>query len=444
MKRHIFPTVEALEAKALLSHFAVGSAARHHHIAHALTQGISRVQSGLAISLTTDQSTYTAGQTVQMTLTATNVTRHNVKVWLGPDTNVFSITQNGQTIWRSNMGPQPLSPTMRRILHPGQSLTLKASWTATGSGTFVVHNQMAPRGPVATFSVAANPPAPVPPVNPPPIAPELAINLTTNQSSYTVGQNVQMTLTATNTGNQDVTVWVGPYANVFSITQNGQTIWQSNQGPQPLYPTVEKVLSPGQSLTVTATWKSTATGTFVVSNELAPQGPFATFSVAAGQTTPPVTPPGPTPPGPTPPGTTPPGTTPPGTTPPVSPPVVSKMVFSLTTNQSVYTVGQIVQMSLTATNDTAQDVTIWVGPNTNVFTITQNGRVVWRSNQGPQPLYPTVAKVLKPGQSLTLTAKWKATVTGTFVVSNELAAQGPVATFSVVARHPTGGGSAPG
>ena len=413
MKRLLFPRVEALESKALLSHFAVASAASNHHIALVLKQGSTRAESGLAISLTTDQSTYTVGQTVQMTLIATNDTRHNVTVWVGPNTNVFSITQNGQTIWRSNSGPEPLSPTMRRVLHPGRSLTLTASWTATRTGMFVVHNQMAPQGPVAKFSVATTQPAPVPPVIPPPVASKLAFNLTTDQSSYTVGQNVQMTLTATNSSDQDVTVWVGPNTNVFTITQNGQTIWRSNSGPQPLYPTVAKVISPGQSLTLTATWKATTTGTFVVSNELAPQGPVATFNVvAASQTTPAVTP-------------------------PVTPPVGSKMVFSLTTNQSVYPVGQTVQMSLTATNDTTQNVTIWVGPNSNVFSVAQNGKVVWRSNQGPQPLYPTVAKVLKPGQSLTLTATWKATATGMFVVSNELAPQGPVATFNVVSSLPT-------
>jgi uncharacterized protein YpmB len=437
MKRRLFPSVEALEAKALLSHLVVGSVASHHHVAHALKQVSPRVQSGLAISLTTDQSTYTAGQTVRMTLTATNETRHNVAVWVGPNANVFSITQNGQSIWRSNSGFQPLHATMRRVLHPGKSLTLTASWTATGAGTFVVHNQMAPRGPVATFGVAASQPAPVPPVNPPPVASGLAINLTTDVSSYTVGQNVQMSLTATNSSDQDVTIWVGPNTNVFSITQNGQTIWQSNSGPQPLYPTVAKVLSPGQSLTLTASWTASETGTFVVSNELAPQGPVATFNVVASEPVPPVVPPGPPVTPPDPPVIAPVPPVSPPSTPPVSPPVGTQLTISLKTSQSVYNVGQNVQMSLTATNNTAQDVKIWVGPNSNVFSITKNGKVVWKSNQGPQPAYPTVANVLKPGESLTLTAKWKATATGKFVLSNQSAPQGPAATFSVVSGQPT-------
>ena len=96
-----------------------------------------------------------------MTLTATNDSNHNVTVAVGPNSNVFTITQNGQIIWRSNSGPQPLRPTVLRVLHPGQSLTLTASWTATAMGTFVVHNQLAPQGPMATFSVEASQPTSV-------------------------------------------------------------------------------------------------------------------------------------------------------------------------------------------------------------------------------------------------------------------------------------------
>ena len=92
-------------------------------------------------------------------------------------------------------------------------------------------------------------------------------------------------------------------------------------------------------------------------------------------------------------------------------------------------------MTLTATNDTTQDVTVSVGPSTNVFSISQNGKVVWRSNEGYQPDYEIVAKVLGPGQSLTMTASWTATATGTFAVSSTMAPQGTVATFTVVGER---------
>ena len=215
-----------------------------------------------------------------MSLIATNVTRHNLAVWVGPNAEAFSIAKNGQIIWRSILGRQAFQPTGRRVLHPGQSLTVTTGWTATTTGRFVVHNRMAPRGLVAKFDVAAT--QPTLPVSPP-VASELSISLTTDHSSYTVGESVQMILTATNDSNDNETVWVGPDTNVFSITQNGQTIWRSNSGLQPLSTPVGVVLVPGQSLTLRANWTATSTGTFVVSNELAPQGPEATFSVVASQ-----------------------------------------------------------------------------------------------------------------------------------------------------------------
>jgi hypothetical protein len=311
MKRQSYPCVEALEAKALLSHSGVAMAGPRHHEAEVAKSERRRVQSELAISLTTKQATYTAGQNVQMTLTATNHTKHNATVADGPSNTVFSISQNGQVVWRSSSASQAIE---RIVLRPGHSFTVTANWTANGAGNFVVSNELAPKGPVATFSVAASqaatvapavapvatPVAPVdppiapvgPPVAPvdPPVAPvnppvepvggsALAISLTTYQSSYTVGQNVQMTLTETNDTNHDVTVGVGPSLDGFFISQNGQTVWRSNSGAIPMY-IERRVLDPGQSVTLTADWTASATGTFVVSNQVAPQGPFATFSVA--------------------------------------------------------------------------------------------------------------------------------------------------------------------
>jgi hypothetical protein len=89
---------------------------------------------------------------------ATNVTNHDVTIWVGPNTNIFTITENGQIVWQSNSGPPSLRPTVRHVLHPGDSITLTAHWTATTTGTFVVSNQVAPQGPVATFKVESSPP----------------------------------------------------------------------------------------------------------------------------------------------------------------------------------------------------------------------------------------------------------------------------------------------
>ena len=65
--------------------------------------------SGLTYSLTTDQSTYSAGQPIQMTLTATNTSDAPVNFDDDPSYDGFIVSQNGQTVWQSSTG----SPTLK-------------------------------------------------------------------------------------------------------------------------------------------------------------------------------------------------------------------------------------------------------------------------------------------------------------------------------------------
>jgi hypothetical protein len=69
MKREMCPSVEALDAKALLSQVGVGMGAMRHQIADLTKHMGLRAHSGLATSLTTNQASYPVGQNVQMTLT---------------------------------------------------------------------------------------------------------------------------------------------------------------------------------------------------------------------------------------------------------------------------------------------------------------------------------------------------------------------------------------
>jgi hypothetical protein len=111
--------------------------------------------SSLAITLKTNHPIYKVGQAVVMTLTETNVSRHDVQVSFGPSVDGFSVTHGNATVWRSNSGIQPLFIVLE-TLAPGKSLTLSATWVAGPStGTFVAHNELIPRGPVATFRVVA-------------------------------------------------------------------------------------------------------------------------------------------------------------------------------------------------------------------------------------------------------------------------------------------------
>jgi hypothetical protein len=125
MLRRTRPTVESLEAKALLS--------------------------GLAYSVTTDKSSYTLGQPVQMTFTETNISNQNVNITLGPSMEGFQVIHDGVTVWASNEGINPFI-LYEMTLKPGQSYTLKATWNGQQDegeptspvGSFTVTNELAP------------------------------------------------------------------------------------------------------------------------------------------------------------------------------------------------------------------------------------------------------------------------------------------------------------
>jgi hypothetical protein len=116
----------------------------------------------------------------------------------------------------------------------------------------------------------------------------------------------------------------------------------------------------------------------------------------------------------------------------------SGIAASLTTDKLVYPRGQPIRMTFTATNVTDQPLQLDVGPSIDGFEVLQNGRLVWNSNGGINPLFIMV-KTLQPGQSLTLKATWDGTrndgsaaTGGTFTVINQLDPQGAVATVRVV------------
>jgi hypothetical protein len=111
------------------------------------------VASSLAVSILTNRATYRAGDIVYMKLTEKNVSGENITVGWGPSISGFSITRMGSTAWRSNPGIAPLF-IVERTLAPGQSITLRAHWKAARHvGTYEVHSQMTPRGPIARFRV---------------------------------------------------------------------------------------------------------------------------------------------------------------------------------------------------------------------------------------------------------------------------------------------------
>ncbi len=142
MRRSARLAVESLEGKALLS-------------------GAVVTASGLSESLTATPSRTTAGTSIVLTFTETNVTDHDISVTLAQSTDGFVASKGGRPVWTSNPGVQPGIVTVE-TLKPGQSLTLSETWdgvsnTSAGGpalkGRFVIHNELAPDGPTATVTL---------------------------------------------------------------------------------------------------------------------------------------------------------------------------------------------------------------------------------------------------------------------------------------------------
>jgi archaellum component FlaG (FlaF/FlaG flagellin family) len=205
--------------------------------------------SGLTYSLTTDQSTYSAGQLIQMTLTATNTSDEPIELPIAASDDGFIVSQNGQTVWQSNAGNNPTNIGYDD-LQPGQSYTLQETWggtiasgssVTTTTGSFVVTNQMAPQSTSASFQIQS----------------PLAYTLNVPQQTYQFGQPIDLSYTITNTSDQTVTFDLSSTDFVVTLQQDGSTVWESAPGAAS-QPSTSQTLQPGQTLTETAIWKDLA------------------------------------------------------------------------------------------------------------------------------------------------------------------------------------------
>ena len=88
-----------------------------------------------------------------------------------------------------------------------------------------------------------------------------------------------------------------------------------------------------------------------------------------------------------------------------SPSATSGLVDSLTAVASKTTFGVQVVATWTETNVSNQDISVDNGPSIDGFRATEGGKVVWVSNGGINPDIIQL-DVLKPHQSLTLSATW--------------------------------------
>jgi hypothetical protein len=234
----------------------------------------------------------------------------------------------------------------------------------------------------------------------------VSYTLTTDQSTYQVGQPIQITLTGTNTSDQTIETVSGPDLDNFVVSENGVAIWESE--PVSLNLGIETTLAPGQSFTETATWDG-------VPDEGQPPvlagGSFTVTNTAVGST------------------------------PPADFQIDSPLSYSIATDQSNYTIGQPIQITYTETNTTSQPMSVSTAPSD--FAVTEVGYGTLLANVPASWGVSSDSETLQPGQSISETANWNGvanvgSLAGTNVwnsvsvsISNPTAPPGVVAIVSI-------------
>ena len=108
----------------------------------------------------------------------------------------------------------------------------------------------------------------------------LVYSLSAVQFQSVSHQDIELTLTITNTSAQLKSFNYSPSMDGFVAKQNGRVVWESNAGPNALFITTMK-LAPGQSTKVSEIWDETSnvgtskmgtsiTGQVTFANEMAP------------------------------------------------------------------------------------------------------------------------------------------------------------------------------
>ncbi|NYE96133.1 putative repeat protein (TIGR01451 family) [Psychromicrobium silvestre] len=285
-------------------------------------------------------------------------------------TNTGNVTLTGVTINDGLVGLSPLTYTW-----PGTAGTLTPGQSVTATATYAITQADIDAGHVANSATATGTPPSGPPVTTPPgttdttvpPGPAMAFSKTADASAVqnpaAVGDVITYNFAATNTGN---------------VTLTGVTINDGLVGLSPLtytWPGTAGTLTPGQSVTATAT--------YAITQADIDAGHVVNSATATG--TPPSGPP---------------VTTPPGTTDTSIPPGPA-MTFSKTADASAVqnpaVVGDVVTYNFTATN---------------TGNVTLTGIAINDPHAGLSPLtytWPGAAGTLTPGQTVTATATYAIT-----------------------------------
>jgi hypothetical protein len=333
--------------------------------------------SQLTTSLTANQAVYQLGELIQLNFTETNTGSSPIQVLTGPPS--FDITQNGAIVWTSSEPSNSVTlPSYSwTTLQPGQSVTQTAMWNGVpgelpsgfSNGTFTVTNALDPRAESTTFTIIASPPA------------DLSTSVTTDKSVYDFGQPIQLTLTETNVGSQPIVVLTSG-ANAFEITHDGSDLWDSTSPSTLAANSTWEILQPGQSYVQTLSWNGPtwyvstspeATGTFIASNLLDPNGSTATFQIVGPVSVPP------------------------------NIPVPQPVIATLISNQNAYKPGQSVRLTMTLNNTSTAKVSVTPNTFADGITVMDGSTVVFRSRRTH---IAAALRSIKPHHSVKLALAW--------------------------------------
>ncbi len=98
----------------------------------------------LAVILTTDKTTYAAGQPVKITLTATNKSHSTADLLFGSGQSydIFVTDRSGKTVWRWSKG-MVFTMAVRNVSLPaGQSLKFSAIWKPARPGKYLIRGRL--------------------------------------------------------------------------------------------------------------------------------------------------------------------------------------------------------------------------------------------------------------------------------------------------------------
>ncbi len=345
----------------------------------------------LAYTLTTDQSVYQLGQTIQISITETNTSDQTV--WLPSwDISEVNILYKGTSVIADTL--QLWAPPFSSPIDAGQALTTSFTWNGIPgyhpnylAGTDylpepVAYSQGYPTG---NFVVEYDPPFVPTPLSTtfeitPPSQDDLITSVTTDQPIYNPGQPVTLVFTETNAGNQPVPIIIG--TPEFQVMQNGTIIWETTWNWADPNTESWSTLQPGQSYSQTVTWDGipnqgsagNPTGVFTVSDNFDPNADVATFQISSQATTS--------------------GQNLTGSSTP-------DVVATLSTDRGRYKIGESVRIALTLKDASAKHIALKASKNVAQITVLEGLTEVYESSRTLRAFTP-----IKHGQTVKLTTTW--------------------------------------